>query len=79
MTSTTAMLQDSIVVSRQQKLAADEIEAAIRHVRDEHDSLTVTMTGQRMRLIDRIEALAADMDLDGAARAAESAGPEPPG
>jgi hypothetical protein len=37
------------------------------------------MTGQRMRLIDRIEALAADMDLDGAARAAEPAGPEPPG
>jgi len=79
MTSTTAMLQDSIVVSRQQKLAADEIDAAIRRVRDEHDSLTVTMTGQRMRLIDRIEALAADMDLDGGARAAGCADPEVPG
>jgi methyl-accepting chemotaxis protein len=79
MTSTTAMLQDSIVVSRQQKLAADEIDAAIRRVRDEHDSLTVTMTGQRMRLIDRIEALAAGMDLDGGARAAGSADPEVPG
>jgi hypothetical protein len=61
----TAMLQNSIVVSRRQKLAADEIDAAIRHVRDEHDSLTVTMTGQRMRLIDRIETLAADMDGTG--------------
>jgi methyl-accepting chemotaxis protein-like sensor len=76
MASTTAMLEESIVVSRQQKLAADEIDAAIRRVRDEHGSLTVTMTGQRMRLIDRIEALAADMDRD---RAGPAAGPEGPG
>jgi hypothetical protein len=53
-----------------------EIDAAIRRVRDEHGSLTVTMTGQRMRLIDRIEALAADMDLY---RAGPAAGPEGPG
>jgi hypothetical protein len=75
MTSTTAMLEDSIVVSRQQKLAADEIDAAIRRVRDEHDSLTVTMTGQRMRLIDRIEALATEMNTDGTVPPAGSAGP----
>jgi hypothetical protein len=37
------------------------------------------MTGQRVRLIDRIEALAAGMDLDGAARAAGPAGPRQPG
>jgi hypothetical protein len=73
------MLQDSIVVSRQQKLAADEIDAAIRRVRDEHDSLTVTMTGQRMRLIDRIEALAADMDPGGTAPPAREHGTEVPG
>ncbi len=71
MASTTAMLEESIVVSRQQKLAADEIDAAIRRVRDEHGSLTDTMTGQRMRLIDRIEALAADMDIDRARPAAD--------
>ena len=76
MASTTAMLEESIVVSRQQKLAADEIDAAIRRVRDEHGSLTVTMTGQRMRVIDRIEALAADMDID---RARPAADPEVPG
>ncbi len=76
MASTTAMLEDSIIVSRQQKLAADEVDAAIRRVRDEHGSLTVTMTGQRMRLIDRIEALAADMDID---RTRPAAGPEAPG
>ena len=76
MASTTAMLEESIVVSRQQKLAADEIDAAIRRVRDAHGSLTVTMTGQRMRLIDRIEALAADMDID---RARPVADPEVPG
>jgi hypothetical protein len=71
MTSTTAMLEDSIVVSRQQKSAADQIDAAIRRIRDEHDALTVTMTGQRMRLIARMEALAADLDID---RAEESRG-----
>ena len=71
MTSTTAMLEGSIVVSRQQKSAADQIDAAIRRIRDEHDALTVTMTGQRMRLIARMEALAADLDID---RAEESRG-----
>jgi hypothetical protein len=55
-----------------------QIDAAIRRVRDEHDSLTVAMTGQRMRLIDRIEALAADMDLEGGARAAGPSGPKMP-
>ncbi len=75
MASTTAMLEESIVVSQQQKLAADEIDAAIRRVRDEHGSLTVTMTGQRMRLIDRIEALVADMDADRASPAADPEGP----
>jgi hypothetical protein len=79
MTSTTAMLEDSIIVSGQQKLAADEIDAAIRRVRDEHGSLTATMTGQRMWLIDRIEALAADMDIDRAVPATGSAGPDAPG
>jgi methyl-accepting chemotaxis protein len=61
MTSTTAMLEDSIVVSRQQKLAADQIDEAIRRIRDEHASLTAAMTGQRRRLIDRIEALAGEL------------------
>jgi hypothetical protein len=65
------VLEESIVVSRQQKVAADEIDAAIRRARDEHGSLTFTMTGQRMRLIDRIEALAADMDIDRARPAAD--------
>jgi len=79
MTSTTAMLEGSIVVSRQQKSAADQIDAAIRRVRDEHGSLTTSMTGQRMRLINRIEALAADLVVDRGATAAGSAGPEGPG
>jgi methyl-accepting chemotaxis protein len=79
MTSTTAMLEDSIMVSRQQKSAADQIDAAIRRVRDEHGSLTTNMTGQRMRLINRIEALAADLDVDRGTIAAGSAGPEGPG
>jgi hypothetical protein len=79
MTSTTAMLEDSIIVNRQQKLAADQIDAAIRHIRDEHGSLTVTMTAQRMRLIDRIEALAAEMVIDGTVPPAGSPGPQEPG
>ena len=58
----------SIVTSKQQKSAADKIDAAIRHIRDEHGALTVTMTGQRMRIIERIEALAAEMDVDRSAR-----------
>jgi methyl-accepting chemotaxis protein len=61
MTSATAMLEDSIAVSRQQESAADRIDAAIRRIRDEHGALTVRMTGQRMRLIDRIEAVAAEL------------------
>jgi methyl-accepting chemotaxis protein len=75
MTSTTAMLEDSIVVSRQQKLAADQIDDAIRRIRDEHGSLTVSMTGQRMRLIDRIEALAAELDVDRGPLAGGTPGP----
>jgi methyl-accepting chemotaxis protein len=62
MTSTTTMLEDSIIVSQQQKMAADEIDAAIRQIRDEHGSLTVGMTAQRRRMIDRIEGLIADMN-----------------
>jgi Methyl-accepting chemotaxis protein (MCP) signalling domain len=71
MTSTTAMLEDSIVIGQQQKSSADHIEAAIRQVRDEHGSLTVRMTGQRRILIDRIEALVADID------SYRAAGPDP--
>src|SRR6266567_1017913 len=74
MTSTTAMLEDSIVISRQQKSAADQIDAAIRRVRDEHGSLTTNMTGQRMRLINRIEVLAADLVAGRGAITAGSAG-----
>jgi methyl-accepting chemotaxis protein len=61
MTSTTTMLEDSIIVSQQQKVAADEIDAAIRQIRDEHGSLTVGMTAQRKRLIDRMEDMITDM------------------
>jgi methyl-accepting chemotaxis protein len=67
MTATTAMLEDSISTSQRQKLAADQIDAAIRNIRDEHGTLTTRMTGQRMRLIEQIEELAAAMDIDGAA------------
>jgi hypothetical protein len=68
MTSATAMLEDSITVSRHQESAADRIDAAVRRIRDEHDALTVRMTGQRMRLIDRIEAVAAELVRGRAAR-----------
>ena len=63
MTSTLAMLEGSIVISQQQKSAADQIDSAIRHIRDEHDELTTNMTGQRLRLIDQIEALATSLDV----------------
>jgi methyl-accepting chemotaxis protein len=64
MTSTTTMLVESIVLSQQQKSAADQIDAAVRQIRDEHDALAIRMKGQRMRLVDRIEALVADIDIN---------------
>jgi methyl-accepting chemotaxis protein len=78
MSSTTTMLEDSIVVSQQQKVAADEIDAAIRQIRDEHGSLTLGMTGQRKRLIDRIEELITDMSSFTGTRSA-SVPPQRPG
>ena len=67
MTSTTTMLADSIVLSQQQKSAADQIDAAVRQIRDEHDALSTRMKAQRMRLVDRIEALVAEIDINRAA------------
>jgi hypothetical protein len=64
MTSTTTMLVDSIVLSQQQKSAADQIDAAVQQIRDEHVALATRMKAQRMRLAERIEALVADIDLD---------------
>jgi hypothetical protein len=58
------MLVESIVLSQQQKSAADQIDAAVRQIRDEHDALAIRMKGQRMRLVDRIEALVADIDIN---------------
>lgn len=67
MTSTTTMLMDSIVLSQQQKSAADQIDAAVRQIRDEHEALGTRMKAQRTRLADRIEALVADIDMNRAA------------
>jgi hypothetical protein len=64
MTSTTTMLVDSIILSQQQKSAADKIDAAVRQIRDEHDALAIRMKAQRTRLADRIEALVADIDIN---------------
>ncbi len=64
MTSTTTLLEDSIVVSQQQKSAADQIDAGIRQFRGEHETLAARMTAQRMRMIERIETLVADIDID---------------
>jgi Methyl-accepting chemotaxis protein (MCP) signalling domain len=68
MSSTTTMLVGSIVLSQQQKSAADQIDTAVRQIRDEHDALTTRMRVQRMHLIDRVEALAADIDTNLASR-----------
>jgi methyl-accepting chemotaxis protein len=62
MNSTSTMLEQSIVVSQQQKSAADEIDAAIRQIRDEHGALTTGMTAQRRNLIARIEALVVELN-----------------
>ena len=67
MTSTTTMRVDSIILSQQQKSAADQIDAAVRQIRDEHDALATRMKAQRMRLVDRIEALVAEIDINRAA------------
>jgi methyl-accepting chemotaxis protein len=75
MTSTTTMLADSILLSQQQKSAADQIDSAVRQIRDEHDALQARMKAQRMLLADRIEALVADIDIS---RAALSPGPVDP-
>jgi methyl-accepting chemotaxis protein len=64
MTSTLAMLEGSIVVGQQQKSAADQIDTAIRQIRDEHGELTATMNGQRLRLTDQIEGLAANLAIE---------------
>jgi hypothetical protein len=61
------MLGDSIILSQQQKSAADQIDAAVRQIRDETDALATRMKAQRMRLVDRIEALVADIDINRAA------------
>jgi len=67
MTSTTTMLKDSILLSQQQKSAADQIDTAVQQIRDEHDALTARMRAQRIRLAERIEALIADIDISRAA------------
>jgi methyl-accepting chemotaxis protein len=68
MTSTTAMLADSILLSQQQKSAADRIDTAVQEIRDEHDALQARMKAQRLRLAERIEALVADIDSNRASR-----------
>jgi methyl-accepting chemotaxis protein len=67
MTTTTAMLGESIAVSQQQKSAADRVDAAIRNIRDDYAALTTRMTAQRISLIEGFEELAAAMDVDRAA------------
>jgi hypothetical protein len=78
MTSTTTMLVDSILLSQQQKSAADQIDTAVQEIRDEHDALQARMKAQRLRLADRIEALVADIDISPAAPSPGSADREAP-
>jgi len=63
MASTSVKLQESIMVSQQQKAAADQIDAAVRQVRDEHDTLTATMAAKRIQLAERIETLVAEISV----------------
>ena len=74
MTSTTTMLTDSILLSQQQKSAADQVDSAVQQIRDEHDALQARMKAQRMLLADRIEALVGDIDISCAALSPGSVG-----
>jgi methyl-accepting chemotaxis protein len=78
MTSTTSMLADSILLSQQQKSAADHIDSAVQQIREEHDALQARMMAQRLLLADRIEALVADIDVSRAALSPGSVGLEQP-
>jgi methyl-accepting chemotaxis protein len=61
MASTTAMLEESILVTQQQKSAADQVDAATQQIRDAADQLAVeqaqwSATSERLeKLVDEIE------------------------
>ena len=61
MTSTSAMLDESIVATQQQKSAADQVDTAIQQISQAADSLAAEQT-QRAATADRLEALVDDLD-----------------
>ena len=71
MTSTAAMLAESIVATQQQKSAADQVDTAIQQISQAADSLAAEQA-QRAATADRLEELVAE--IEAALRAGEAAG-----
>jgi methyl-accepting chemotaxis protein len=61
MTNTTAMLEESILATQQQKSAADQVATAIGQIRESSDQLAAEQT-QRAATSERVEELVADLD-----------------
>jgi ABC-type transporter Mla subunit MlaD len=61
MTSTAAMLEESILATQQQKSAADQVDSAIQQIREAAEQLAAGQT-QRAAMAERLEALVADLD-----------------
>jgi methyl-accepting chemotaxis protein len=62
MTSTAAMLEESILATQQQKSAADQVDSAIQQIREAAEQLAAGQT-QRAAMAERLEALVADLDV----------------
>ena len=71
MTSTAAMLEESIVATQQQKSAADQVDTAIQQISQAADSLAAEQA-QRAATADRLEELVAE--IEAALRAGQQAG-----
>src|SRR4029077_977226 len=61
MTSTTSMLEESILATQQQKSAADQVAAAIGQIRAAADQLAAEQT-QRAATSERVEELVNDLE-----------------
>ncbi|HEY9244205.1 MAG TPA: hypothetical protein VIP48_19620, partial [Streptosporangiaceae bacterium] len=72
MTSTSAMLDESIVATQQQKSAADQVDMAIQQISQAADSLA-TEQAQRAGTADRLEELVTQIEQ--ALQAGQAAGP----
>jgi methyl-accepting chemotaxis protein len=61
MTSTTAMIEESVLATQQQKSAAEQVDGAIQQIRQAAEQLAAGQS-QRAAMAERLEALVTDLD-----------------